>query len=74
MSKSVEPLAYSVRSAAVALRVSRKLLTDAVRDGQLKCFRAGVRAIILKSDLEKFVRSLPEYRGGRYCNAKEKRS
>ena len=65
MPKPKKPIVYSIRSASVALRVSRQLLTEAVRDGRLQCRRLGVRSVILTSDIENFVRSLPEFRRSR---------
>jgi excisionase family DNA binding protein len=56
-----EPLTYSVRSAAIALRIPRRLITDAVRSGAIKCRRAGVKALISRDDLMNFFNSLPEY-------------
>ena len=56
-----EPLTYSVRGAAVALRIPRKLITAAVRSGAIKCRRCGVRALISRDDLMNFFNALPEY-------------
>jgi excisionase family DNA binding protein len=52
-------IAYSIRAAAVELRISRQLLSDAVRDGALKSHRIGNQVRLVTEDITAWLRSLP---------------
>jgi hypothetical protein len=52
-----EPLAYNVRQAATASSLSVRKLSDLIRIGDLRSFKKGRRRIILRKDLEAFLRS-----------------
>lgn len=52
-------IAYSIREAAIELRLPRQLLSDAVRDGALRTHRAGVHVLLATEDILAWLRSLP---------------
>lgn len=52
-------IAYSLRAAAVELRIPRQLLSDAVRMGALKSHRAGNSVLLVTEDIIAWLRSLP---------------
>jgi excisionase family DNA binding protein len=57
----MEQLTYSVSEAAEAANISHSFLYKCVANGVGPRFRkAGTRTLILKSDLEEWLRSLPE--------------
>ena len=52
-------LAYSVLEACEAARIGRTNLYEAIRSGQLRAVKHGKRTLILASDLDRFLESLP---------------
>jgi excisionase family DNA binding protein len=52
-------IAYSIRAAAVELRIPRALLSDAVRMGALKSYRVGNQMRLVTEDILVWLRSLP---------------
>lgn len=55
---SVPPLLYRVDEAAEALRLSRSLLYELIRSGQLRTVKAGSRRLIPVAALTEYVASL----------------
>lgn len=49
----------SIAEACVVAGVGRTMLYEAIAEGRLKCRKFGKRRLILKSDLEDFLVSLP---------------
>lgn len=59
----MELLAYTIHQAADAANISRSLIYKCIGAGLVPRFRkAGTRTIILKEDLEAWLRSLPSAR------------
>lgn len=52
-------LALNVAEAAVFSGVCRDMIYEAIRNGQLRARKAGRRTLILRSDLEAYLRNLP---------------
>ena len=52
-----ERLAFSFRGASTASSLSVRKLSDAVRRGELRAFKKGRRRIILREDLEAYLRA-----------------
>ena len=50
------PLAYSPRGAAEASSFSLREVMKAIADGELRSFKRGRRRIILREDLEQFLK------------------
>ena len=57
MNTDQEPIAYNVRQAAAASSLSVRKLSDAIRLRELRSFKKGRRRIILREDLEAYLRS-----------------
>jgi excisionase family DNA binding protein len=53
-------LAYSVEGAAVAARLGRTKIFEAIKAGKLRARKEGRRTVILREDLAAFLRALPE--------------
>jgi excisionase family DNA binding protein len=51
-----EPLAYDIRQAEVVSSLSSRKLSDAIRRGELRSFKKGRRRIIMRADLEDYLR------------------
>jgi len=47
----VEPLTYSIAEAAAVLSVSRRTVSNAIRDGQIPAVRIGGRVLISRAVL-----------------------
>lgn len=60
MHRSAQKTAFSVTEVAAHTGVCRDAIYGAIRAGQLKAKKFGRRTIILRSDLEDYLRSLPE--------------
>jgi hypothetical protein len=56
--RPVTPCAYSLDGAHKASGLSRKRITAAVKDGELRRYRVGVKKLILRVDLEAWIRSI----------------
>jgi excisionase family DNA binding protein len=52
-------IAYSLRAAAMELRIPRALLANAVREGALRSYRAGNQIRLVTEDIIEWLRSLP---------------
>jgi excisionase family DNA binding protein len=52
-----ERLSFSLQGAAEASSLSLRTLSDAIRRGELRSFKRGRRRIILRDDLEAYLRS-----------------
>ncbi len=61
----IEKIALTVREAAAASSIGRTALFKALRQGELIGRKVGRRTLILRADLEKFLRNLPTLRSGR---------
>jgi len=57
--KNCDQLAYSVLQAARAIGIGRSKLYDLFRSGDLNAVRCGRRTLILASELQSFLSSLP---------------
>lgn len=55
-----DKLAYSVTEAASIIGIGRDKLYDAIRANQLRAKRDGGRTLILRGDLEAYLRALPD--------------
>lgn len=53
------PLAYTIAEAVAVSRISRTALYIAIREGRLPARKRGVRTLILASDLERLLMTLP---------------
>ena len=62
MSAAIEPLAYTVASAAEACHLSPKTIRDAINALKLPAHKSGVKVVILADDLREWLRSLPAAR------------
>lgn len=58
--ESVERLAYSITEATVYLGFARDKVYEEIRAGRLRAKKAGRRTLILASDLNKYLASLPD--------------
>lgn len=58
--RSVDPILYDVDEAADALRLSRSLLYELIRSGQLRTVKAGRRRLVPVSALAEYVESISE--------------
>jgi excisionase family DNA binding protein len=58
--ENVTPLLLNVDEAAEALRLSRSLLYELIRSGQLRTVKAGRRRLVPVSALAEYVASLSE--------------
>lgn len=56
---NIEPIAYDLRSAAAAVGLSDRTLRDAIADGSLTAHYSGRKPLVLRADLEDWIRSLP---------------
>ena len=52
---------YSITEAAEALNLGRTKVYELIRQGELKARKIGKRTIILKDDLENFLKNLKSY-------------
>ena len=59
----VKPLAYSIRQVVQLTGISRSKIYELIRDGHLRAVKSGHRTLVLHSDLETYLASLPETRG-----------
>lgn len=56
---TVEPLSYDLTTAAAAVGLSDRTLRDAIADGSLTAHYSGRKPLVLRADLEDWIRSLP---------------
>jgi excisionase family DNA binding protein len=57
-----EKLAYSISEVVDLTGISRSKIYEEIRDGHLRAVKSGHRTLILCSDLEGYLTSLPETR------------
>jgi hypothetical protein len=57
MTSEQQPLAYSLKLASAVSSLSIRKLSDAIRRRELRSFKKGRRRIILRPDLETYLRS-----------------
>jgi excisionase family DNA binding protein len=55
---SVQPLLYDVQEAATALRLSRSVIYELIRSGQLRTVKQGRRRLVPVAALDEYVSSL----------------
>ena len=55
----VRPIAYSIAQACRAASISRTALYDVIARGDLPLHKFGRKSLILVTDLEEYIRSLP---------------
>ena len=55
---SVQPLLYDVQEAATALRLSRSVIYELIRSGQLRTVKQGRRRLVPVAALVEYVSSL----------------
>jgi len=72
MPAQVEPIAYNVEAAAQLIGVSRAGLYRHIKAGDLKARKIGLRTIVLREDLVKFVKSEPPMRGRKFPSKPKK--
>jgi excisionase family DNA binding protein len=53
-------LAFSIAEAAVHANVGRDYIYAAIRSGHLRARKAGRRTLVLRADLDAFLRELPD--------------
>ena len=58
------PVAFSIRQAAAASSLSIRTLSEAIRHGELRAYRKGRRVIVMRDDLETYLRSQMALRTG----------
>jgi excisionase family DNA binding protein len=51
------PLAYSIPGASATSTLSIRKISDAIRRGELKAYRKGRRRLVLREDLEAYLKS-----------------
>lgn len=56
---NLEPLAYTVQTAAVVSDTSRTILYEEMKSGKLRAVKRGSRTLILAEDLQAWLHSLP---------------
>lgn len=56
-----EPIAFTIEEAAFAAKISRSELYRALQRGNLTAKKQGRRTLILRTDLEHYLSSLPAY-------------
>jgi excisionase family DNA binding protein len=56
--RQISPVLYDVAEAAEALRLSRSLLYELIRSGQLRSVKAGRRRLVPVTALQEYVESL----------------
>ena len=57
----MEKLAYGIPEAVQVAPVGKTRLYEAINSGVLKAHKHGTRTIIMRDDLEEWLRSLPDY-------------
>ncbi|KAA2237054.1 helix-turn-helix domain-containing protein [Salinarimonas soli] len=60
-----QPIAMTLEEASTAARTSRSALYAAIASGDLMARKNGSRTVVLRSDLEAFLRRLPAAQVGR---------
>jgi predicted site-specific integrase-resolvase len=61
-----ETIAYNVEAAAQLIGISRAGLYRYIQAGDLKVRKIGARTVVLRQDLERFVKSEPPARGRKF--------
>ena len=56
-------IAYSIAEVVDLTGISRSKVYELIRDGHLRAVKSGHRTLILHTDLETYLASLPETRG-----------
>jgi excisionase family DNA binding protein len=59
-----KPITLTIPAAVLASGMSRTTLYEALKRGDLTARKAGRRTLILFSELEAYLASLPQYRAG----------
>jgi excisionase family DNA binding protein len=58
----MEPIALTIPQACAAASTGRTVLYREISDGRLRAIKRGRRTLILRSDLHRWLESLPEMR------------
>ncbi|MGH6660981.1 MAG: helix-turn-helix domain-containing protein [Rhodospirillales bacterium] len=56
-----DAICFTIPAAVAASGIGRSAIYQALADGRLKAKKNGRRTLILKTDLERFLESLPDY-------------
>jgi excisionase family DNA binding protein len=54
-----EPLAFAVKELPTVIAVGRSTISTLIKSGALPSRRIGTRVIVLREDVERYLRSLP---------------